>query len=451
MNYSSLCIFGKKHLPPPLKDWQTKIPLNALQTFQLLRFATTLFIGILLAKFFQLPTVDIALYEVLLFLGNFLTFFWISAGIKSLLSQFSKEEEQGALVVNIALLLTLLGVLAAAVLYFCQAFIVQRFTQFENIEHIGLISLFLIFNVPAALIEYIYLLQKKEKAILWYGGVIFSTQLLVIVLPLTFNWGLAGIFQGLVLWAILKFIWLLKLLLSIHNPSAKWFDWTQQKTILSLMFPLSLHMLIGGGMEYVDGFIVTSYFTDNSTFAIFRYGARELPLVTILASALTATLIPLAVENQSLAIPKIRKEVDKIANWLFPITMVLMLTSPYIFPFVYNESFAQSARVFNVYLLIISSRLLLPQVIIYAQRHNFVLVWTAVIEVFINLGLSFYLVRDYGLEGIAFATVIAYLVNKLILIGYNYFTFKIPLTDYLNIPRFLVLNGVLSFIFWMSL
>lgn len=434
-----------------MKNWHNKFSLNPLQTFQLLRFATTLFIGILLAKFFKLSTADIALYEVLLFLGNFLTFFWISAGIKSLLSQFSKEKEQGTLVINLAFLLTILGLIAAAMLYFFQDFIVQQFTQFERIEYIGLISLFLIFNVPAALIEYLYLLQKKEQSILWYGGILFSSQLVFIILPLVLNRGLEGVFRGLLVWAILKFIWLLKLLYNFYQPSTKFLNWIQIKTILALMFPLSLHMLIGGGMEYVDGFIVTSHFEDNGTFAIFRYGARELPLVTILTAALTATLIPLAVENQALTIPRIKKEVDKLANWLFPVTMVLMLLSPYIFPFIYNENFAQSARVFNVYLLIISSRLLLPQVIIYAQQHNFVLVWSALIEVIINLGLSLYLVQDYGLEGIAFATVIAYLVNKLILIGYNYFTFQIPLTAYLNLPRFLILNLLLGVVFWLSL
>ena len=128
-----------------------------------------------------------------------------------------------------------------------------------------------------------------------------------------------------------------------------------------------------------------------------------------------------------------------------------MISSPYLFPLVYSEKFALSARVFNVYLLIISSRLLLPQVIILAKQHNYILVGSAILEVIINLGLSLYLVQDFGLEGIAFATVIAYLVNKIILIGYNSFALNIPLSDYLNIKRFLFFNFLLGIGFMVSL
>ena len=411
-----------------------------------MRFATALLIGVLLVRFFHLSTPEIALYEVLLFLGNFLSFFWVSAGIKSLLSQFSKEKSPHSLLINLAFLLLLLGILAGGLLYCFQDFIIHQFTQYEALAHIGLISLFLVFNAPTAIIEYIYLLQKKEKAILWYGALIFGSQLLVIIIPLIVNWGLSGVFQGLLLWSVLKFIWLLKVLFSsysLENDAGGRnvrLNWLQLKNLLLLMLPLSLHMLIGGGMEYVDGFIVTSHFEDTGMFAVFRYGARELPLVTILTAALTATLIPLAVENQQLAISKIKAEVHKLSRWLFPVTLILILLSPYLFPLVYTDKFAESAQVFNVYLLIISSRLLLPQVIIYAQQHNFVLVWSAIIEVLVNVGLSLYLVQTHGLVGIAFATVIAYLLNKIILITYVHFTFQIPLTDYLHLKSYFFYN-----------
>lgn len=433
--------------------------INALQTFQLLRFVTTLFIGILLAKIFSVATADIAVYEVLLFLGNFLSFFWISASQKTLLSLFPQQKNQQAhLLWNMTFLMTLFGLLAGGILYGFQDIIVHQFTQFEQLEYLGLMSLIVVLIGPTSLTEFIYLLQKKEKAIVQYGIFLFGGQLLAVLLPLIFDWGLQGIFQALLVWNILKFIWLIKVLLAAYkiekqtNPQTlkPSFNWPFQKNLLWLLFPLCLHMLIGGGMEYVDGFIVTSHFSEEGMFAVFRYGAKELPLVTILTAALAATLIPLAVENQTAAIDKIKTEVQQLSNWLFPVTMVLMIISPYLFPLVYNEDFADSAKVFNVYLLVISSRLLLPQVLIYARQHNFVLVWSAIIEVVINIGLSLYLVNSYELEGIAFATVIAYLVNKLILIGYNYWTFEIPLSDYLNIRSFVFWNVGLLICFYFS-
>ncbi len=436
----------------------TRLPINSLQFFQLLRFGTTLFIGILLAKIFGLATAEIALYEVILFLGNFVSFFWISAGIKSLLSEYTRSKNQAAtLLINTSFLLFIVGLLAAAILYYFQSFLLQNFTQFDQISYLYLICLYLIFNAPSSLIEYIYLLDKKDNKIIRYGLIIFGLQLMAVLVPLLMKWGIEGIFQCLVIWSLFKFGWLLGILKQHWNRSKSTLknksvlNWSTQKRLLILIFPLSLHMLIGGGMEYVDGFIVTKYFEDTSMFAIFRYGARELPLVTILTAALTATLIPIAVENQAFVLPKIKKEIDKLSWWLFPLTMALMLVSPFLFPMVYNENFAPSASVFNVYLLIISSRILLPQVIILAHQHNYVLVWSALIEVLINLGLSLYWVKDYGLEGIAFATVCAYFVNKIMLIAYNYFQFKIPLSAYLNLPKYFFYNISLALFFWMSL
>ncbi len=282
----------------------------------------------------------------------------------------------------------------------------------------------------------------------------FLLQLLAIILPILFGKNIEGIFQCLLLWSMLKFGWLLVLLKRAFwkeksKPAPLVFKFSNllnfqlQKKISWLLLPLSLHMLLGGGMEYIDGFIVTSHFEEKSAFAVFRYGARELPLVTILSSALAATLIPLSIENQSLAIQKMKQEVSKLSQWLYPLTFILIFISPYLFPLVYNADFVESARVFNIYLLLISSRLLLPQVIIYSKQHNFVLVASAVIEISVNLGLSLLLVKKYGLEGIAFATVLAYLVNKLILIAYNYFQFGISLSHYLNIKNYLFYNAVL--------
>ena len=191
-----------------------KIPINALQTFQLMRFATALFIGVLLAKIFDLDTAAIAFYEILLFLGSFISFFWISAGTKSLLVLFpnTASKNKAALLINIAFLMLLLGCIAGGGLYFFQDFIIQRFTHYERLEHIGLVSLFVIFNAPASLIEFIYLVQKRKERIIPYGIVIFLLQLLAIILPILFRRGMEGIFQCLLLWSMLKFGYLFFLL-----------------------------------------------------------------------------------------------------------------------------------------------------------------------------------------------------------------------------------------------
>lgn len=430
------------------------LPLSALQTFQLLRFVSTLGIGFLLAKVFGLSTSEIAIYEILLFLSNFLSFFWIAGGIKALLSQYPREVYPFEFLLNITFLLFLFGCFAGGGLYTFQEIIVHYLTPFDNLEFVGLVSLILVFSAPSSLVEYAYLLYKKDASIIRYGFIIFGLQILSVLLPLSFGLGVAGIFQFMLGWSMFKFLWLIFLLYSlkrsVKKESYSCFNFKKLQKIGWLMFPLSLHTLIGGGMQYVDGFIVSSYFEEQGIFAIFRYGARELPLVSILVAALVATYIPKVVGDKKTSIVQMKKEVNKLAIWMFPLTYCLMLLSPLLFPIVYNADFSQSAHIFNIYLLIISSRLLLPQVLIYAHQRNFILVVSAIIEVIVNLILSLYLVKDYGLEGIAFATVIAYLVNKVILIIFNYFQLGVSLSTYINLKTYVFCNLLLLLSWWVS-
>lgn len=423
--------------------------MNALQLYQIIRFSTTLLIGILLIRFFGLSTTEISIYELLLFLGNFVSFFWLSAGQKSLLTLFPSytNHQKGSLLVNLFFLLFSLSAIAATLLYFGQHLLVQQLTKYESLPYISLIAWYLLFNTPAQLIEYIYVLKKQDRQLVYYGIVIHFLQLIAILLPIYIGAGIKGLFQGLVLWSCFKFIWLGYLL---YQYGSFKLDRSLQKKILLVMLPLCLHALLGGGMEYVDGFIVSSHFEEEKMFALFRYGARELPIVSILVAALVATMIPLAVEKETEAIATIKKKINQLSNWLYPITIVLMLLSPFLFPLVYNEEFSLSAKVFNIYLLVISSRILLPQVLIYSRQHTYMLVASAIVELIINLSLSLYLVKFYGLEGIAFATVVAYMVNKILLIGYVYLKMGIPINQYINLKNYIFWNFLLIAIFFLT-
>ncbi|MEM6321621.1 MAG: hypothetical protein AAF960_28440 [Bacteroidota bacterium] len=436
-----------------MQHWIEKIPLNALQIFQLLRFGTTLLIGIFLAKKSGLSTADIALYEILLFLGNLVSFFWISAGVKTLLSEFPNRPKDGnRFVINLFWTLLGIGFLAAMPLLFFPDFVTQQFTNYEQLGLLPYVGVIVLLNTPAALIEFLYLLRKEPNKLVNYGLVLFTGQLLAVTVTVYFFGSIAVVFKALLGLHLLKFGWLLWLLKTQFGKKLPFFtlDVLLQKRIFYLLIPLALHMLIGGGMEYVDGLIVSNQFNNPATFAIFRYGARELPLVTILMAALSATLIPLAVTNPALAVENIKKEVNKMVNWLYPLAILLTLLSPYLFPMVYNQAFAASAEIFNIYLLIISSRILLPQVIILAKQHNYVLVGSALLEVILNLGLSLYWVELFGLRGIAFATVVAYLLNKLILMTYNYFAFAIPFSAYINWTKYFGFNLGLFLAFMVS-
>ncbi|MBK7410801.1 MAG: hypothetical protein IPJ40_23750 [Saprospirales bacterium] len=296
--------------------------------------------------------------------------------------------------------------------------------------YLGWLCLFVVGNIPSQLIHLFYLLRDQPRQILQYGIFSFSFQLAAVIIPLWLGAGLEGVFISMVVWASIKYGWLVVLVIQ-HG---KWsIDFSQLGRYAWLMVPLTLHILVGNSVEYTDGLIVANFFADDRQFALFRFGARELPLVTLLVGGIVTGLIPVAALNIENGMREVRERTARLSHWLFPISAVLMFLSPWGFPLVYNADFSVSAKVFNVYLLILCSRILLPQVLVISQQRNFMLVVSAVVEMAINVGLSLWWVRIWGLEGIAMASVVAFLINKFNLIAYNYWKLGVPMSRYIPV------------------
>ena len=60
---------------------------------------------------------------------------------------------------------------------------------------------------------------------------------------------------------------------------------------LYLGIPLIITTLISGSGQYIDGVIISAFYRDPASFAVFRYGAKEFPLVLMLANGLNAAML----------------------------------------------------------------------------------------------------------------------------------------------------------------
>jgi Na+-driven multidrug efflux pump len=85
---------------------------------------------------------------------------------------------------------------------------------------------------------------------------------------------------------------------------------------------------------------------------------------------------------------------------------------------VFTPRFLASAPIFNIYLLIVVSRLLFPQTILLSLQKNSIIFRATLIEWVANIALDGFFLYFFGMKGIAFATVIAYLIEKAILAYY---------------------------------
>lgn len=419
--------------------------ISSLQLFQLLRFSTFLLIGIVFTKT-NLGKIEIGQYETVLFVAGAISFFWLNGLIQGLLSLFKKEEKHSSQFFNVFILLSIFSLIAILFLILFEKSIAGAMLQKTEIPFLKYLSVYLLFSVPASLVEYIYLLKEKAKSIVNYGIISYSAMLLMVTLPVLFNQSIEYSIIGLVLSAIIRYVWLLVLLVK-HSIWQISLDFIVEHVKLSI--PLVLSAVLSGSAQYIDGFIVTSHF-DEATFAVFRYGAREFPLVLLLANAFSTAMIPRFSnqENLSEVLHEIKAYSIKLMHFLFPLSIVLIGITHWLFPIVFNTGFSESATIFNIYLLLIISRLFFPQTILIGLKNTSLIAWASFLEITINVSLSLWFVVLWGLPGIAYATIVAYIFEKLFLAFMLVKKTGISARKYMNISLHLTYSLLLVIVFY---
>ena len=279
-----------------------------------------------------------------------------------------------------------------------------------------------------------------------YGILTFAAQLLLMAVPALFGMSIQISIIGLVIISLVRYVWLIILLRKYaHITFSKKFI----REHLHLAWPLIVSSLLGSSAQYVDGFLVLHKF-DADTFAIFRYGAKEFPLVLLMANALSAAMISeFSVKDKQIgALKTLRDKTTRLMHLLFPVTIVLIIFSGWLYPRIFSESFASSAVIFNIYLLLIISRLLFPHTILIGLKKTKIIMYAALAELSVNIVLSIAFIYFWGIEGVAFATFIAYAVQKIIWIIYIKRVLGILPNQYIPIFAWVIYSAITIIVFY---
>jgi O-antigen/teichoic acid export membrane protein len=425
--------------------------VSSFQFYQVIRYASLLFIGIALAKS-HLSTVEIGIYESILFLASTMSMFWLNGIQKSMLSLAIDEKDsndpKSIVLFNTFIQIFIYTILLVAGLFFAGKSVLHLFNIDLKTPYFRMLLLYIFLSNPTGLIEYAYLYKKKYSKIPLYGLFTYAVHVILIIIPLFKGMSLMYVLGGMLLSFALRWLWLLFVLFRYARFSIS-LCWIKKHQILA--FPLILSALLSGSAEYIDGLLVSLYF-DMETFAIFRYGARELPITLLLANALSIAMIA-DFSNKNTAeeaLKKLRKKSARLMHILFPLSIVLLLSSNWFYPLIFSADFSKSADIFNIYLLLIISRLLFPQSIITGFRQNRWILLAAFIEMLLNVFLSIVLIAYLGLFGIALATVIAYIVDKIVLVLINYKVNGIRPLSYIPLFTLLIYSLLLVITFMLK-
>lgn len=422
--------------------------VRALQMANGIRFGTGLATGIILARS-GLALEMIALYEMLFFLGNLFSFLWINGGKNALLSAWPDYQSYGEKTVfrHLILLFGGAGLLAGGLLLLSKP-IILHYTAFTEMPYLSLMALWVLFSIPASLTDYYFLLTRRFKAILGYSLFTNLGTLACVGIPLLVKPDLEAVFIGLTVLALAQFVFLLAV--TGWRPGALNLDRPLIRRFALLSLPFVGHAALGGLANYIDGFIVLHHFTAEEIFAIYRYGAREIPFSTILVGGVVTAIVPLLRKDIPGQLDRLKAQQIKLYYWIYPIAGVLMLASPWLFATVYGPVFRESATIFNVYLLVLSSRIILPQTILYGYQKGSVLMMITGLELILNVVLSLILVEYWGLTGIAWATVVAFLFGKGLMVLYNWKRLTLSPLKYLPMRHFFLFNIGLALAYFIS-
>jgi O-antigen/teichoic acid export membrane protein len=404
----------------------------------------------------HLTRADIGQWEMFMFIAGLITFFWVTGIIQSLLPLYHRNKTYRKIgdngttkspeIFNAFLLLCFFSLLFFVLGHSLK----NNFSVFHlsgNVAYINLLLLYILLSSPVCLIEYIYLLNNRSYRIFQYGAYTYSVQLILIITPILLGKDIIWSIYGLLIITGVRWVWLIVLL---RRYTEMKISVEFMKEHLYLGVPLILTSLISGSAQYTDGVIISAVYKDPAIFAWFRYGAKEFPLVLMLANGLSNAMLPefstRGKMKESLA--KIRVKSKRLMHILFPSAMIMMLFTRWVYPRMFNPEFDRSSGIFLVYSLLIIPRLVFPQTVIVGRKKTHITLFAAILELILNIPLSLLMIKwGYGLVGVALSTFIVYTISKIFLAGYLWIKMKIKPSDYIPVRLFALYSVLITILF----
>jgi len=102
-------------------------------------------------------------------------------------------------------------------------------------------------------------------------------------------------------------------------------------------------------------------------------------------------------------------------------------------------------------MLLTIPRLMFPQTILTALKENKLVLLSAIVEMVINIAASILLAQRYGLVGVAYGTVIAFVAEKLLMMGLLSYKHNIAPSRYIAFAPFMLYSLLTGASYLLSL
>ncbi|MCB5265457.1 MAG: oligosaccharide flippase family protein [Candidatus Cloacimonetes bacterium] len=419
-----------------MSDLSKQAGLLSLADFT--RFFIKTLIGIGLARL--LSPADLGSYRQLFLIYSTLSGILMLGFPQSMLYFLPKagsSQEIKALINRTMNVMSILALLSAAIIFFSRHYIARSFNNPELSQLLIVYSIYPIFIFITQLYNSVILGLKEPLKSARF--IIFSVVCdLVLVLGVAFfTRDIQLIVWAVVISAFIQWLWA-TLQLKKYKGGLSRETFIGLKGQLSYTIPLGLSLLIGVLSVQLDKLMISSFFTPEQ-FAVFSLGAMELPLIGILINSVNAILLPnMSTENPKQMATLYSASVRKNAIIVFPLATVFFIFATEFMVFLYGNIYADAALYFRIYLLILPLRVATYGIIFQALGKTRLVMIDSIIMLIMNATLNFFLIKVYGMQGAAIATVIVSWLIVLVYLLQIKYSLKMQLTRLFPMGRILL-------------
>ncbi len=427
---------------------------HATQFNNLLRQTSLIILSVLMVKS-GVSTVEMGNFETLMFISTIVSFFWLNAFLQGILSQYpSVSEAQKPLFKFNILLFTHIMIAFLAIVFIIFEKPLLNFITGHNALPDGYFKVFifyLILNLPPYLLESFWIVEKRPLSILLYSVLSNVFLPLSILIPLWLGFSFLNSIQCMLIVASLRYLWLI--FDFIKTPQLN-VDKTLILSFITICLPLIGYTFLGGFVTSFSNWMVNWHYSgDKTAFAIFRMGAREFPVSLALATGLSNSMVPLlaSASINKAELSFLKEKTTRLWHILFPMSILLMLTSKWLFKVAFSHDYSESADVFNIFLMILLSRAVFPNSILLALKNTPAILKISVIETVSIIALSFILIQNMGMNGLAWATLIGFLIEKILMAFYLEKRYNIKVGEYMDVKWYIFYAFLLIMSYWITL
>lgn len=185
---------------------------------------------------------------------------------------------------------------------------------------------------------------------------------------------------------------------------------SSMRAILTMSVPLGVASMLGTLSNSLDKWII-SFMRTPEEYAVFSYGAYELPFLSTIAGAISTVIIVDMVKytkehRYDDALALFRKVAEITSYVIFPVMMLFMVVAEPFYEFMYTKTMLPAVPVFRVYLLMLPIRTVMYGPLLIAMGKSKQVLYRTIAGLVANLVLSILLVMQIGTIGATVATVL---------------------------------------------